>query len=82
MTLEKKYKISSMWKKMRPKAVVLQSQKNLQVFEKKNFEKKFLPAYLCKYDLQNSERNFFLNKWILRYFSLGDFKVLKNYSSQ
>ena len=37
ITLEKKYKINSMWKKMRLKSVVLQSQKKLQVLEKKFF---------------------------------------------
>ena len=29
-----------MWKKMRPKSLVLQSQKKLLVLEKKNFQKK------------------------------------------
>ena len=28
------------------------------------FEKKILPAYLCRCDLQNSMRIFFLNKWV------------------
>ena len=37
ITLEKKYKINSMWKKMRLKSVVLQSQKKLQVLEKNFF---------------------------------------------
>ena len=67
-----------MWKKMRPKSVVLQSQKKLQVLEKKFFEKKFLPAYLCRYDLQNDVRKFSLNKCVSRYLSLGDFKEPKN----
>ena len=40
ITLEKKYKINPMWKKIRPKSVVLQSQKKLQVLEKKFFRKK------------------------------------------
>ena len=72
-----------MWKKIRPKSVVLQSQKKLQVLEKKIiFEKRYLPAYLCRYDLQNGVRKFFLNKWVSRYLSLGDFKVPKNCSSQ
>ena len=71
-----------MWKKMRPKSVVFQSQKKLQVLEKNFFEKKFLPTYLCRYDLQNGARTIFLNKWDSRYQSLGDFKVPKNYSSQ
>ena len=54
-----------MWKKMRPKSVVLQSQKKFQVLEKSFFEKKFLPAYLCRYDPQNGVRKFFLNKWLI-----------------
>ena len=70
-----------MWKKMRPKSVVLQPQKKLQVLEKIK-KKKILPAYLCRYDLQNDVRNFFLNKWVSRYLSFGDFKVLKNCPSQ
>ena len=40
ITLEKKYKTNPMWKKMRPKSVILQSQKKLQVLEKKFFRKK------------------------------------------
>ena len=62
MTLEKNYKICFLWKKMRPKSVVLHSQKKLQVLQKKIFRKKSLPADLCRYDLQNGVRNFFLNK--------------------
>ena len=62
--------------KMRPKPVVLYSQKKLQVFEKKIL-KKSLPAYLCAYDLQNRVWKFFLNKWFLRYLSFSDFKVPK-----
>ena len=42
--------------------MVLQSQKRLQVVEKNFFQKKFLSAYFCRYDPQNSVRNFFLNK--------------------
>ena len=73
-----------MWKKIRPKSVVaLQLQKELQVLEKKIFQKKKnLPAYLCRYDLQNVVQKFFLNKWVSRYLSLGDFKVPKNRSLQ
>ena len=67
---------------MRPKPVVLQSQKNLQIFEKKFFKKKNLPACLSGYDLQNHVQNFFLNKWFSRYLSFKDFKVPKNCSSQ
>ena len=66
-----------MWKKMRPKSVVLQSQKKLQILETNFFKKKFLPAYLCRYDLQNGVRKCFLNKWVSGYLSLSDFKVLK-----
>ena len=67
---------------MRPKSVVLQSRKKLQVLGKNFFRKKILPAYLCRYDLQNDVRNFFKNKWVSRYLSFDDFKVLKNSSSQ
>ena len=66
-----------MSKKMRLKSVVLQSQKKLRVLEKKFFEKKILPAYLCRYGLENGVRKFFLNKWVSKYLSLGDFKVRK-----
>ena len=71
-----------MWEKIRPKSVVLQSRKKLQVLEKKFFLKKILPAYLRICDLQNAVRNFFINKWVSRYLNLGDFKVPKNCSSQ
>ena len=37
ITLEKKYKINFLWKKMTPKLVVLQSWKKLQVLEKDFF---------------------------------------------
>ena len=67
---------------MRPKSVVLQSRKKLQVLGKNFFRKKILPAYLCRYDLQNDVRNFFLNKWVSRYLSFCDFEVPKNGSSQ
>ena len=40
MTLEKNYKINFFVEKTRPKSVVLQSQKKLQVLEKKFSEKK------------------------------------------
>ena len=48
-----------MWRKMRPKSVVLQSLKKLQVLETNVFWKKILPAYLCRYYLQNGVRFFF-----------------------
>ena len=68
---------------MRPKSVVSESQKKLQLFEKVFFfEKTILPAYLCGYDLQNSVRKFFLNKCCSRCLSFGDLKVPKNCSSQ
>ena len=44
---------------MRPKSVVLRSQKKLQVHEKNIFEKKTISAYLRRYDLQNGMRNSF-----------------------
>ena len=67
---------------MRPKSVVLQTRKKLQVLEKIFFWKKNLPTYFCRYDLQNSVRKFFLDKWVTSNLSFGDFKVLKNCSSQ
>ena len=57
------------------------SHKKRSKFLKKN-ERKFLPTYFCRYDLQNAVRKFFLDKWVSRYLSLGDFKVSKNCSSQ
>ena len=50
--------------------------------KKSFFEKKILPGYLCRYDLQNGVETFFLNKWVSRYLSFGGFKVLKSSSSQ
>ena len=42
-----------------------------KIFSKK---KKNLPAYLCRYDLQNVVQKFFLNKWVSRYlFKFGWF---------
>ena len=50
---------------------------------KKIFSKKtILPAYLCRYDFQNSVRQLVWNKWVSRFLSFGDFKVPKNGSSQ
>ena len=46
------------------------------------FENKILTAYLCRYHLQNGVWNFFLNKWVSRYLTFGDFKVPTNDSSQ
>ena len=37
---------------------------------KKNFRKTVLPAYFCRYDLQNSVQKFFLDKWFQGYLSL------------
>ena len=56
---------------MRPKSVVLQSQKKLQVLEKFLFRKKILPAYLCRYDLQNGVWKFFLKQMDLEIFKFG-----------
>ena len=52
-------------------------EKGYQSLKKIFFEKKNLPTYLCRYDLQNAVRKFFLNKWVSRYLSFGDFKVRK-----
>ena len=67
ITLEKNYGINFLSEKMRPKSVVLQSRKKFQLLEKKCFRKKIYPGYLCRYDLQNGVRKFFLNKWASRY---------------
>ena len=67
---------------MNPKSVVLKSRKKLQVLEKTFSEKKFLPAYLCRYDLQNCVWIFLKSKWVSKYLSFGDFKVPKNCYSQ
>ena len=42
----------------------------------KKFLKKILQAYLSRYDLQNGVH--ILTKWVSRYLSFGDFKILKN----
>ena len=44
-----------------------------EVFSKK----KILLAYLCRNDLQNGVQKLFLNKWVSRYLSLGDFRFRK-----
>ena len=50
----KKYKTNFLLKNNEAQTVVLQSGKNIQLLEKNFFEKKkILPAYFCRYDLQN-----------------------------
>ena len=71
-----------MWKKMRPNQWFCSHRKSSKSLKKIFFEKKFLPAYMCRYDLQNGVRKLFKNKWVSRYLSFGDFKVPKNWSSQ
>ena len=51
------------------------------IFCAKN-EAQISSAYLCRYDLQNGVRKFFLNKWVSRYLNFGDFKIPKNGSLQ
>ena len=58
-------------------AVVKKAPENSFFFKKI----KIFPAYLYRYDLQNSERKFLKNKWVLRYLTFGDFSFLKNCSS-
>ena len=58
ITLEKSVKLIFR-RNMRPKSVVWQSRKKLQILEIYLFQKKFLPAYLCRYDLQNGMRIIF-----------------------
>ena len=43
----------------------------MQVLEKKIFQKKILPAYLCRYDLQNGVRNFFSKSMGLEIFKFS-----------
>ena len=63
---------------MRPKSKVLQSWKKLQVLEKKIFRKK--NSFSLFVQIWSSKRcaMFFLTKWVSRYLSFGDFKVLHN----
>ena len=49
---------------------------------KKKFSKKKFFQLIFVDILQSGGRKFFLNKWVSRYLSLGDFKVPKNCSSQ
>ena len=71
-----------MWKKRGPNQWFYSHKKSSKSLKKIFFEKKFLPAYLCRYDLQNGVWKFFLNKWVSRYLSWGDFKIPKYCSSQ
>ena len=71
-----------MWKKMKPKSMVLQSQKKLQVLEKKVFRKKKSSGLFVQIWSSKQYAKFFWNKWVSRYLSLGDFKVPKNCSLQ
>ena len=50
-----------MWKKNEPQISGFAVTKKAQSTCKKFFSKKFLPAYLYRYDLQNGVRKFFLN---------------------
>ena len=61
---------------MRPKIT------SFTVAKKKILIKKFLPAYIRRYSLQNGAWNFFPNIQGSRHSSFRDFKVLKNCSSQ
>ena len=84
IALEKSYKINFLWKKNEDQINAFKVTKKASSPLKKMFskKKKFIPAYLCQYDLQKGVRKFFKNKWISRYLNFGDFKVLKNCSSQ
>ena len=66
---------------MRPKSVVLRSQKKLQVHEKNIFEKKTISAYLRRL-IFKMVCGIFFNKFVSRYLSFGYFKVPKSCSSQ
>ena len=64
--------------KIRPKSVVLQSRKKLQVLEEKCFQKKKFFQLICVDIIFKTVcRNFFIYKWISRYLSLVNFKVRK-----
>ena len=81
MTLEKNYKIIFFVEKNEAQisgfAVAKKSPKS---FKKQFFEKNFFQL-ICADMIQNGVQNFFLNKWVSRYLSFGDFKVPKNCSS-
>ena len=70
-----------MWKKWDPNSGFAVVKKAPSPWKKLKKKKKNLPAYLFGYDLKNVEREFFLNKWVSRYLSFDNFKVLKNGSS-
>ena len=59
ITLEKKYKINFLWKKMTPKLVVLQSWKKLKVLEKDFFSKKIPQLIRVDKTFKKVYENFF-----------------------
>ena len=66
-----------MWKKVRPKSVVLLSQKKLQGLEKKNFSKKTFFQLICVDIIFKMVCGNFFKQMDLD-LSLSDFKVPKN----
>ena len=65
-------------KKWGPNQWFYSCKKSFKFFEKLFFKKKkFIPPYFCRYDLPNGVQKFLQNKWVLKYLSFGDFKVLK-----
>ena len=55
-----------MWRKIRPKLLVLQLWKKLKLLEKKFFRKK-IPAYLCKYMIFKTLCGMVLSRVVLRF---------------
>ena len=76
--MKKSIKLIFFEKKWDPNQRFLQSWKKLQVLEKKIFRKK--NSFSLFVQIWSSKRCavFFLTKWVSRYLSFGDFKVLHN----
>ena len=68
---------------MRPKHWICSREKSSKSLTKRFFEKKQFFQLICADMIFKTVCGiFFLNKWVLRYLSFGDFKVSKNGSSQ
>ena len=59
ITLERKYKINLFVEKNEVQISCFAVAKKAPSLEKYIFRKKILPAYLCRYDLQNGAQKFF-----------------------
>ena len=69
-------------KKRRRNQWFCSSEKSSKSLKQTFFDKKVLPAYLRRYDLQNGVWKFFLNKQVSRNLRFDDFEVPENCSSQ